>query len=569
MMNITKRIFALLLTVAVLICTLAACNGKNEPENTTPDPTIEVTTPDQDTPVVSPTEKKITSVNITCGKSAIENFAAAEMKWYFEKKNVTLSPDGYGITLTIDESIPRDGYRITAAENGLVLAANNSRGMAYGLYGFLEKFLGVHFYSADTVVIDKGDVMIGTGLLMEVAPAFEVLRNPWYPIEKLAEKDGGNTHTDADLTKSFTIGAVASHLDSETVCLTNSKNQTRSIAYVEDFLSKNPHVTTIIITPNIGAENYCTCEDCAKINTEENSPAGTFVRFVNMLAQKFDEKYPDVHFEIAVRDYLLKAPSLTKTAEGISVRFSTADCHISHPLNDASCPVSLQFAESIRSWGAICEGVSVDYVLTATKDFIPVFANLGTLRENMRFFAESGVSSITCSGNFVCPTGEFGELRVYLISQLMQNPYMTEEEYDTYIDTFLKDFYGEGWMYIRKFIDLTIELAADGHQTADGSPFDAITKEEYEQYAATIEDWWDKAETLADNFFDNRADFVKRARFQWRYIKLCLHPNAEDAQALITDAASNPRVGWREKQWNVDVANSDLSKAPSEWKYKS
>ena len=566
-MSMIKRIFALLLTVAMLVCTFAACNSKNEPEGTTPDSATSTTTPGEDTPVVPPvTEaKKITNVNITCGNSPIENFAATELRWYFEKKNVSLSPDGYNITLLIDENAPRDGYRITADEKGLVIAANNSRGMAYGLYGFLEKFLGVHFYSADTVIIDDGDVMIGGGILAEVAPAFEILRNPWYPIEKLAEKDGGNLQNDEDLTKTFTIGAVTGYRDSETVCLTNQKNLSRAIAYVEDFLTKKPWVETIVITPNLGAENYCTCENCSAVNAEENSLAGTFVRFVNKLFEAIRKKNEGVHFEITVRDYLLKAPTLTKTASGIAVRFSTADCHISHPINDTSCPVSLQFAESIQSWGAICDGVCIDYVLTATKDFIPVFANLGTLRENMRFFTENGVSSFTCSGNNVCPSGEFGELRVYLISQLLQNPYMSEEEYDAYMNSFLKAYYGEGWTYIRQFIDKTIELSADGHQTAKEGPLLAITEEEYLANEATFDEWWNAALELAGE----RAEFVKRAHYQWRYVKLCLHPNAEDAQALITDAASNPRVGWREKQWNVDVAGSDLSLAPSEWKYKS
>ena len=41
-------------------------------------------------------------------------------------------------------------------------------------------------------------------------------------------------------------------------------------------------------------------------------------------------------------------------------------------------------------------------------------------------------------------------------------PTMSEEEYYAYMDSFLKAFYGEGWEYIRKFIDKTTELAANG-----------------------------------------------------------------------------------------------------------
>ena len=142
---------------------------------------------------------------------------------------------------------------------------------------------------------------------------------------------------------------------------------------------------------------------------------------------------------------------------------------------------------------------------------------------------------------------------------------MSEEEYYGYMDSFLAAFYGAGWKSIRKFIDKTTEFAADGHQTKKDSPFLAITEDEYRSYEAIFDSWWNEAEANAGD----RIEFVKRARYQWRYIKLCLHPNATDAQALITDAAGGQRVAWRDKQWNVDTARSNLNLAPSEWVYKS
>ena len=41
-------------------------------------------------------------------------------------------------------------------------------------------------------MVDDSDVMLGGGVLENYDPAFQVLRNPWQPIEKLAQKDGGN-----------------------------------------------------------------------------------------------------------------------------------------------------------------------------------------------------------------------------------------------------------------------------------------------------------------------------------------------------------------------------------------
>ena len=130
------------------------------------------------------------------------------------------------------------------------------------------------------------------------------------------------------------------------------------------------------------------------------------------------------------------------------------------------------------------------------------------------------------------------------------------------MNAFLRVYYGEGWTYIRQYIDKTSELAADGTQTAAGSPFDAITQEEYLANEETFDGWWNEAEALAGD----RIEAVKRARYQWRYIKLCLHPNTEDAQELIDDMSAD-NMAWRQNQWQVDT-KSDLSLTPDKWVYK-
>ena len=561
-MSMMKKIFALLLVVAMLVCPLASCNKPQTPQETTPeDSTPEVTTP-QEPQIPTTPPKKVTSFYVTGGKSAVETFAATEIKWYLAEKNLTLSPDGYHISVIIDETIVDDGYTVVALEDSLVIAGGNNRGLAYGIYDFLEKYVGVHFYSPDTIVVDDSDVMLGGGVLENYDPAFQVLRNPWQPIEKLAGKDGGNIAEDGSV-RIIAMNTIAG-TGSVTTCLSSSTTYKKALEKIQQQLQSG-NVSAIRFSPSTDFDLYCTCEDCARVIEEEGGASGNYIRFLNKLYDAIDELYPNVKFEITPRAYMATAPKLTQPVDGILIRFDTDKCHISHSVTDATCPEAVAFAESLKSWSNFCDNVYVEYALTASKDFMPVFANLGSLREDMRFFAEVGVGSIRFNGNIVCPTGEFGELRVYLLSRLIQDPTMSEEEYYAHMDAFLKSFYGEGWQYVRKFIDKIIELAADGHQTKKGSPFDAITQEEYLANETTFDEWWNQAEALAGD----RIDFVKRARYQWRYIKLCLHPNAADAQALITDAAGGQRVAWRDKQWNVDTNYSNLNLAPTEWTYKS
>ena len=562
-MSMKKRIFALLLTVAMLICVLASCStplAAMQTGNTSPSNATTSAKNGMGSPLG---ERKITSVHITSGDSVIERYAATELAWYLTKKNITLADDGYGIAILLDASLAEGGYQITADENGLTLAGGNDRGLAYGLYAFLENVVGIHFYSANVTVVEETDVMIGNGVLDEFDPAFEITRNPWHPIEQLAEKNGGNVRSRENV-KTFALNALVGS-DAALPCLSAAENTGKAIKKIQDYLLSGAEADVLQFVPD--AYTACTCEDCNQILAEENCISSIYVRFLNTLKEAIAPRFPNVQIELVIQDYLMDAPQNIALESGIAVRFSTEQCHISHPITDANCPETLAFAQSVREWSTVCDNVCVDYVLTATKDYIPTFANLGSLRQNIRFFAECGIESIGFSGNFSCPSGEFGELRVYLISKLLLDPMMSEEEYYAHMNTFLKDYYGDGWEYIRMYIDKTVELAADGHQIASGNPFDAITMDEYLANEESFDEWWNAAEALAGE----RIDFVKRARYQWRYIKLCLHPNAEEAQQLIADASDSfmTRVGWREKQWNVDTARSDLSKSPLEWVYKS
>ena len=135
------------------------------------------------------------------------------------------------------------------------------------------------------------------------------------------------------------------------------------------------------------------------------------------------------------------------------------------------------------------------------------------------------------------------------------------------MDEFLAGFYGEGWTYIRQFIDKITELAYDGCQTADGSHFDSVTEEEYLANEELFDSLWDSAEELAGD----RLAFVKHGRYQWRYVKLCLHPDKDAALSLIEEngLCFNKRVAWRNSQWNVDTNKTDFTLPPTEWSYKS
>ena len=94
---------------------------------------------------------------------------------------------------------------------------------------------------------------------------------------------------------------------------------------------------------------------------------------------------------------------------------------------------------------------------------VTFFPNFNVLRENVRFFVNNSVVGVYEEANFFSETCDFPELRSYIMAKLLWNPHMTEAEYRGYIDEFLRDYYGEGWGYIREYINLAQSIVEKKH----------------------------------------------------------------------------------------------------------
>ena len=178
----------------------------------------------------------------------------------------------------------------------------------------------------------------------------------------------------------------------------------------------------------------------------------------------------------------------------------------------------------------------------------------------MKFYAENNARGMFPQGNSQSVSGEFGEVRAYLLAKLMWNPYMTDEEYYAHMDEFLEAYYGDGWTYLRKYIDKTTEMAAGGCMNIYENPFTAITGEQYAENEESFDELWAKAEELAD---EERKENVRRSALQWQYLKLMLHPSLEGSKKLLHDVKSRD-ILWLERKYEVEDA-TDLSLSPDHW----
>lgn len=406
------------------------------------------------------------------------------------------------------EELGSDGFVIKTVKNKLYLVGGELRGTLYSVYEFLEAYLGCGFYTVNVEKVPESknitlnrieeDKQIPVMAYRDLGWAAYAQDQNLYVKRRLnsstggallSENGGGVTwspyvHTFSSIVNYGVYGAehpeYFAHTEDGTLidnggnpqlCLTNPDVLQIAIDTVKSWISADPTRNIVSVSQNDGG-GPCMCAECKKVYAEENgSYSGTNIRFVNAVATAVAEVYPDVMIDTLAYQYSREA-CVTKPVENVIVRLCTIECCFTHSLGE--CPVQTfkpadsdvstnSFAEDLMAWKQLCNNIYVWDYTTNFWIFTITFSTFETIKENVRFFADNNVRGIFEQGDGFTPSGEFNELRCYLLSRLLWDPYMSDEEYYGYMDEFLENVYGPGWKNIREYIDYRESVLKNHH----------------------------------------------------------------------------------------------------------
>jgi hypothetical protein len=186
----------------------------------------------------------------------------------------------------------------------------------------------------------------------------------------------------------------------------------------------------------------------------------------------------------------------------------------------------------IKDWSKICDRIYVWDYATNYAHTAGIFPDFGVLQRNVQIFYENNVAGVYEEGNYYmyeCD-GEFGELRAYLLSKLMQNPYI---DYSACMNEFLEAFYGKGWQNIRQFIDMTIEKPVPENKHLGIYIPMAETLGFTEADIEKADALWQNAKNDAET--DVQRKNVERSEICWRYWKGFNVYNQAENDKLLED----------------------------------
>ena len=467
-------------------------------------------------------------------------YAAKELRYYldrmtsasFQIEEAGASKPGIylGDATGIDVSdLGEDGFRIVSDGERICIAGGN-RGVIYGMYEFLES-LGCRFFTPTCERIPTiPDLEVGEYDVKQV-PRVEyrehnyadAVQNPRFAVRcrfngahhRIPARMGGYmpyawyVHTFETMVPPSVYGETHpeyySLIDGERVvrdggrtqlCLTNPELFDICVESVRQALKNRPEARLISISQNDWHGN-CQCENCLAVDREEGSPAGTLLRFVNRIAEALEDEFPNVIFDTLAYNYSRPAPKYARNRKNVCVRLCSIEACFAHPFetcNDESRNVirpdgsKANFITDLRDWGKICDRMYIWDYTTCFAHYPTPHPNWRVLQPNVQAMVNNNVRGIFEQANGASRGGvDFNELRSYLISKLLWDPWCDIEKHKR---EFMDYFYGDAAPALMEYLDLLCDTVdrENLHVGFNDQPVHEFLREELlDQYAALFD----------------------------------------------------------------------------------
>ena len=454
------------------------------------------------------------------------------------------------------EGLGTDGFRLLACPPHLLVVGGPDRGTLYGVYEVLERFAGCRWYSSwHSVVPARESIEVPATIDDVQVPAFAMREPYWFDVKHhpefaarlrvqvsrspSEEKYGGcafrfggglsSCHTFEKLLspdkyfdehpESFSMVKGERLKKRSQLCLTNPDVLRIVTSNVLERIRSDPGAKFYGVSQN-DWYNYCECPSCKAVDDEEESHAGTMIRFVNAVAEAVEKEFPNAIIETLAYQYTRKPPKKTRLRHNVVPCLCTIECDFSRPIPESPYGQNASFMADINGWKTQTDQL---YVWDYTTDFshYPMpFPNVYALQGNIKFFRDNNVKELFEQGAYQGRHADFAELKTWLLSKWMWNP---ELPMKPLLDDFFEGYYGKAAPYIRDYFEgiHTVQLSRSSSPDKPLRIFDDVSKSAVSQTFLThvADDCWRKAlEAVKD---DPATSYnVRMAAFSVDYLKL-------------------------------------------------
>ena len=498
------------------------------------------------TPAANPSDLSVGDMrdwSITVSTTPIhsEIYAAKEFQHYFHQSTGIRLPINKGVQqgakqvyIGRSEALRRSALGFTmkpeyaAEELRIVITAKNiavlggrPRGTLYGVYTFVEDYLGIRFLTAEvthTPVVPAAHQLPAVD--RSYTPPFayrhyaktEVSKDPAFAArrrqntasqyapknQRMGPRLGGEARGGVFLHNNFLFQlSFRDHpecyawIDGQRSplqpCLTHPLVYRTVTANLLQNLDGFAPGTTIPLAQNDNG-GVCSCTRCIAVQREGDAPAdipvaekplgvdpkkvrngppsAVILDFVNRVAADVAKQRPDLWVGTEAYAFSMMPPRKTRALPNVKVQVATYHCSILYGLNDSRSPDNVAFGKYLVGWRKACDHLLIWHYDMNPREYWLPFPNLRAQSANFRTFVRSNGRGIFMQG--CAENTELSDLRVYVMTALIWDP---SRDIDPLIDEFLALYYQQAAPPIRRWIDLFHDQAvASGKMSNINSP---------------------------------------------------------------------------------------------------
>lgn len=371
--------------------------------------------------------------------------------------------------------LKEDGFVIYISADTLYIVSQNDRGLLYGVYYFLEKYVGYRFLAPDFTYTPPPHKVSLQPVLDIQEPAFTYREifitesDDWkYATQNrlngrlghrtLHEYQDPHFGKGINIFNTFTPFALVPdekyHCNGQLI-YSSKKVQKIATAKVGEKLTE--------IAPSKEDYLYIQHEDRNSFCTQDGATAreatAAFLHYGTYIATHATA-IPDNRFLLEAYQWTRTPPdNLRPLPRNISIMFSTIEANFAKPLTDTE---NRAIFNDLKKWGKYTEGVIVWHYTTNFSGYFQPHPNLYALAEDIKKFSTlPHVKGVFLQGCYETPKSEFAALRTWVFARLLWDPNLDTQKL---IREFCTYYYGPAAHEVLAYIQRLHRFAAKSDQ---------------------------------------------------------------------------------------------------------
>ena len=371
----------------------------------------------------------------------------------------------------------------------LVLAGQRPRGSLYAVNEYLERYLGVRFWTADVETWPSRETFALPAADHRYAPVLHT-RDVYYDVIKVkgprftvrcrsngtwsnaAAPEWGGTNTIIGSVHTFhsfipPAKYFATHPEwfgeqggrrqkTAQLCLSNPevRRKLAEEALIRLRQSQNPY-KAVAISQN-DHQTPCECRECAAFVKKNGNQTDLLIFAVNDVARMVAKEFPDAVIHTLAYLYTRFPPKTQRPARNVRVQLCSIDVDFSAPLDSA---VNERFRKLVNGWEPLVEELNAwNYITNYTKPYLP-HPNWRFLAPDIRYLVKHKVRYLMDQGSLYGSIADLADLRAWVVAKLMWDPSLDPQ---ALIQEFAEGYYGPAAPAVLHYIQVASDRLPQG-----------------------------------------------------------------------------------------------------------